>query len=101
METTAIRDRHAMFACPRTNIGRGRLRRRDRSGSREVGEEHAGMAIVVVVGERGTQEPVRPLLGQWPGLGEHDRHRREPGRRLPEAVGDDRRSDVSSLNTAE
>ena len=53
-----------------------------------------GAAVLVVVGDGGAEEPVGPLLGQRPGLGEHDRHGREAGGGLAETVGDGGRSDV-------
>jgi hypothetical protein len=64
---------------------RGRERRSPFGASRcEVadhllGQSHSG----------GRQEPVRPLLGQLPGLAEDDRHGREPGLPLSDPVSHD------------
>ena len=57
------------------------LRRERRLGARQVRQEPGRDALVVVMDERGTEEPVGPLLGQQAGLGEDDRHR--PGTAPP------------------
>ena len=51
----------------------------DRAGrNQERDMVDTGVVVFVVVGQRRTQEPVGPLLGEGSGFGEHDRHRREP-----------------------
>jgi hypothetical protein len=49
------------------------------------------------VRDRRPEESVGPLLGERPGLGEHDGDAREPHLRLRETLGDDGRSGVGDL----
>ena len=63
----------------------------------ELDAQPRGEAVVVVVDERGPEEPVRPLPGEWPGLGEHDRHSWELRGGLAESVGHDGRPNVLKL----
>lgn len=52
---------------------RGSAQRRTSAGRNEPWRAAAGQAGGLLVGDRSAEEPVGPLLGQWPCLSEVDR----------------------------